>query len=186
MTRMSGREVYAGGWTRGMYSCSATATPAVQRPATPQLRHEMWTGQLQLTCATAAPLVLPSLLCAPAISLPLVLPLLLARLFLRYRMGCHDLPSDAGRRQGVPRLKWVCPQCSLGEVGDERHLVFTCLALEHIRSRFRHLFGPRTFTMVKFYGKNTWFLSLGSSRIVSISCGVPILHLNSPMWLEQI
>ncbi len=72
------------------------------------------------------------------------------RLFLRSRMGCHDLPSDAGRRQGVPRLQRVCPQCSLGEVGHERPLVFTCAALEHIRSRYRHLFGPRTFTMVQF------------------------------------
>jgi hypothetical protein len=30
------------------------------------------------------------------------------------------------------------------------NLVFTCLALEHIRSRYRHLFGPRTFTTVQF------------------------------------
>jgi exonuclease III len=72
------------------------------------------------------------------------------RLFLRFRMGCHDLPSDAGRRMGVPRLQRVCPRCSIGEVGDERHLVFTCPALEHIRGRYRHLFGPRTFTMVQF------------------------------------
>ncbi len=59
-------------------------------------------------------------------------------------------PQDAGQRQGVPRLPRVCPRCSLGEVGDEQHLVFTCPALEHIRSRYRHLFGPRTFTMVQF------------------------------------
>jgi hypothetical protein len=36
------------------------------------------------------------------------------------------------------------------------------------------------------YGRKTWFLSLGSSRIVLISYGVPILHLVSPRWLEQM
>jgi hypothetical protein len=72
------------------------------------------------------------------------------RLLLRFRMGCHDLPSDAGRRQGVPSLQRVGPQCSVGEVGDERHLLFICPALEHIRSRYRHLCGPQTFTMVQF------------------------------------
>jgi hypothetical protein len=36
------------------------------------------------------------------------------------------------------------------EVGDERHLVFTCPALEHIRLRYRHLFTSRTHTIVQF------------------------------------
>ncbi len=35
-------------------------------------------------------------------------------------------------------------------------------------------------------GRKTWFLLLGSSHIVSISCGVPLLHLISPRWLEQM
>jgi hypothetical protein len=70
------------------------------------------------------------------------LPLGLRRLclFLRFRMGCHDLPSDAGRRQGVARLQRVCPGCSSRELGDEQGLVFTCPALQHIPSRYRHLF----------------------------------------------
>jgi hypothetical protein len=36
------------------------------------------------------------------------------------------------------------------EVGDERHLVFACPALEHIRLRYRHFFTSRTDTMVQF------------------------------------
>ncbi len=40
--------------------------------------------------------------------------------------------------------------CPLQEVGDERHLVFTCPALDHIRLRYRHLFTSRTDTMVQF------------------------------------
>jgi len=38
----------------------------------------------------------------------------------------------------------------MGDIGDEHHLVFTCPALEHIRCRYRHLFGPHTSTMVQF------------------------------------
>jgi hypothetical protein len=132
------------------------------------------------------------LVCSPSVSVPqdvcvaAALGLCRLRLFLRFRMGCHDLRSDAGRRQGVPRSQRVCSPCSLGEDGEERQLVFTCPALEHIRSRYRLLFGPWTFTMFKSYGRRTWFLSLGSSRIVSISCGVRILHLISPRWLDPI
>jgi hypothetical protein len=61
----------------------------------------------------------------------------------------------------------ACPACNrpapgalLGEVGDERHLIFTCPALEHIRGRYRHLFGPRTFTMVQ---------SLWQENLVSVA-----------------
>jgi hypothetical protein len=32
----------------------------------------------------------------------------------------------------------------------QRHLVFTCPALEHVRLRYRHLFTSRTDTMVQF------------------------------------
>jgi len=31
-----------------------------------------------------------------------------------------------------------------------RHLVFTSPLLEHVHSRYRHLFGPHTSTMVQF------------------------------------
>jgi hypothetical protein len=43
--------------------------------------------------------------------------------------GCHDLPNDAGRRHGVPLIAAGLPTVFLGEVGDGRHLVFTCPAL---------------------------------------------------------
>ncbi len=97
-----------------------------------------------------------ALLCSPSVFAPQDLCVVAtawsapAYLFLRSHMGCHDLPSDAGRRQGVPRLQRVWPRRSSGRLGDKRHLVFTCPALEHIRSRYRHLLGPRTFTMVQF------------------------------------
>jgi hypothetical protein len=70
------------------------------------------------------------------------------------RVGSYDLwhimIGCVGRRTGVPRTQRVCPGCPLQEVGDERHLVLTCPALEHIRFRYRHLFTSRTDTMVQF------------------------------------
>ncbi len=58
---------------------------------------------------------------------------------LRFRLGCHTLPSVAGRRAGIPRSERLCPLCMRG-VGDEKHLVFECSALNGIRLRFPHLF----------------------------------------------
>ncbi len=45
---------------------------------------------------------------------------------LRFRMGCHDLPWDLGRCQGVPRLHGVCTLCAGENRGDEQHVVFEC------------------------------------------------------------
>eukprot|EP00884_Botryococcus_braunii_P005510 jgi/Botrbrau1/14960/Bobra.0018s0063.1 len=55
-------------------------------------------------------------------------------------LGCHDLPIDSGRRQGILRDERICTRCSLGMVGDEFHFLFTCPLLEHIRSQFSHIF----------------------------------------------
>ena len=58
---------------------------------------------------------------------------------LRFRLGCHTLPSVTGRRAGIPRSERICLLCMHG-VGDEKHLVFECSALNGIRLRFPHLF----------------------------------------------
>jgi hypothetical protein len=44
-------------------------------------------------------------------------------------LGCHDLPIVVGRRTGVPRSERLRPRCSLGDIGDELHLVFVCPAI---------------------------------------------------------
>jgi hypothetical protein len=36
-------------------------------------------------------------------------------------------------------------------VGDERHLVFECPALQHVRHRFSHLFTDNMPTMASFF-----------------------------------
>ena len=60
--------------------------------------------------------------------------------FIRFRLGCHGLPVEVGRREGVPRCARLCTRCSTGIVGDEHHLLFTCPAVEHIRTQFPQLF----------------------------------------------
>jgi hypothetical protein len=93
------------------------------------------------------------------------------RLFLRFRMGCHALPTDAGRRQGVPRSQRVCPRCSLGDVGDERHLVFTCPCL----GAYSQSLPPSFWTSdlhngpILMAGGHAWFLSLMVCHIHMVS-----------------
>lgn len=62
------------------------------------------------------------------------------RAFMRFRLGCHNLPIDRGRQHGIPRAQRTCTRCSLELVGDEHHLLFTCPAVQHVRQQFMHLF----------------------------------------------
>jgi hypothetical protein len=62
-----------------------------------------------------------------------------AHQLLRFRFGRHSLPYVVGQRTGIPRHLRHCVLCRQG-VGDEKHMVFECIALSHIRSRFQHLF----------------------------------------------
>ena len=75
-----------------------------------------------------------------------------AHKLLRFRLGCHGLPCVVGRRTGTPRHLRCCTLCHQG-VGDEKHLVFECTALNHIRSRFQHLF-CRGYTMSLFMNQD--------------------------------
>ena len=65
-------------------------------------------------------------------------------------MGCHNLPWDLGRRQGVGRLHRVCTLCAGGNPGDEQHAVFECPGLEDIRDKHQGLFGEHAATMLQF------------------------------------
>lgn len=60
--------------------------------------------------------------------------------FLRFRMGCHSLPRDVGSWTNVPRADRLCTLCDSSALGDEKHLIFDCPALQSVRHRYRRLF----------------------------------------------
>ena len=71
--------------------------------------------------------------------------------FLRFRMGCHRLPRDTGAWIGTPRLQRVCNMCAQRVIGDEKHMVFECPALQDLRDKRPHLFaGSQAGAMVVF------------------------------------
>jgi len=74
------------------------------------------------------------------------------RKFLRFRTLCHNLPIDRGRqsRPSIPRLSRICEHCTSGEIGDEMHMIFECMAVQNIRDRYAHLFTYSTSTMSTF------------------------------------
>ena len=49
---------------------------------------------------------------------------------LRFRMGSHLLPIEQGRHLRLPRHRRVCRLRHIGALGDERHMLLECLALE--------------------------------------------------------
>ena len=72
----------------------------------------------------------------------LVLPLSLCCMhrFLRFRMGCHKLPRDTGCLLVCQdKTKQNCMMCQQGVLGDEKHLVFECPALQDLHDRNKNL-----------------------------------------------
>ena len=65
-------------------------------------------------------------------------------------MGCHNLPWDLGRRQGVPRLLRVCTLCAAENLGAEQHAVFECLGLKDVRDKHQGVFGEHAATVLHF------------------------------------
>ena len=63
---------------------------------------------------------------------PLVQPLSARcmRALLRFRMSAHSLPFVLGGRPGAPRAQRLCQRCDQHALGDERHRVFECPALQ--------------------------------------------------------
>ena len=47
-------------------------------------------------------------------------------------------------------MQRVCQHCDLNEIGDEKHMVFACNAVQHIRERHAGLFSASIVTMLDF------------------------------------
>ena len=60
--------------------------------------------------------------------------------YLRFRFGCSTLPVVMGRRDHTPRHRRHCQQCDAAVVGDERHMILKCPAVQHIRDQNPDLF----------------------------------------------
>ena len=73
----------------------------------------------------------------------------LGQLF-RFRLSSHSLPIEQGRRAKLPRAMRFCPFCPGHHVGDERHLVFECPALQHIRQHYADIYSDAHSTMRLF------------------------------------
>ena len=70
---------------------------------------------------------------------------------LPFRMDCHGLPRDVAAWAGIPRLQRFCSTCQYRTIGDEKHLVFECPALQDLRDKRPHLFeGTQADAMVLF------------------------------------
>ncbi len=69
------------------------------------------------------------------------------RLLLRFRMGCHSLPNVSGGWAKVLRPQRLCMRCAQQVIGDKRHLVLECPALQSIRNRYPGLFGANIVIM---------------------------------------
>ena len=81
---------------------------------------------------------------------------------MRFRLGCHGLPSDVGRHRAdsLPRHERLCTRCQDGR-GDEKHMVFECSALQHIRDEYPALFaGHHTMRSLYESGRSEEYYSL--------------------------
>ena len=72
------------------------------------------------------------------------------RVLLRIRISAHSLPVVQGRCTGAPRAKRLCLLCDQCAVGDERHMVFECPALQNVRDKYAALFVDGASTMQQF------------------------------------
>ena len=72
------------------------------------------------------------------------------RVLLRLRMGAHSPPVVLGRRTGAPRPQRLCQRCDQHAVGDQRHMVFECAALQCVRDEYAALTVHGACTMQQF------------------------------------
>ena len=81
---------------------------------------------------------------------------------------CHDLPIVLGCFARVLRSQRLCTACHTAQIGDERHLVLACPALQHVRQRYSQLFTDDDATMISFFWqknmRDVFFLYWNASK----------------------
>ena len=60
------------------------------------------------------------------------------RILLRFRLGAHSLLVVVSCRTGTPRAQRLSQHCDQHAVGDERHMMFECPALQAVRDTMLH------------------------------------------------
>ena len=94
-----------------------------------------------------------------------------------------------GRRTGAPRAQRLCLLCDQRAVGDERHMVFECPALQSVRDKYAALFLDGASTMQQFMWQQD---VIGVALIVQDCFDLRRFdrnlsyHLISPRRLEQM
>ena len=119
------------------------------------------------------------------VSLPL--PARCIRQVLRFRMGCHGLPRDSGSWTQIPRADRVCTLCGPDSLGDEKHFVFECPHLQHIRDKYAHLF--HCSTMVQFFWQDDMigvakFICDSLDIMLGADSDIQSQASDQPRWLE--
>ena len=90
---------------------------------------------------------------------------------LRFRAGCHGLPSDVGRQTHVPRHLRVCSQCST--ICDTRRLIFECTALDTLRVEYACLFTEPNPAMLSFMWQEDMHAVI---RFIDVALGMSVLR----------
>ncbi len=65
-------------------------------------------------------------------------------------LGRRNVFCTSSRRERVSRAQRLCMQCDQHVLGDERHLVHECPAVQKIRDKYPALFGADIRTMQQF------------------------------------
>ncbi len=109
-------------------------------------------------------------------------------------MVCHGLPRDTGSWAKIPWADRVYALCGPGSLGDEKHLVFECPLLQHIRHKYAALFHCPTMkqffwqedliSVAKFVSEGFNILLGADSDAQSQSQSqLRVRHQISPRWL---
>ena len=109
------------------------------------------------------------------------------RILLRFRLGAHSLLVVVSCRTGTPRAQRLSQHCDQHAVGDERHIMFECPALQAVRDTMLHCLPVVQALQQVMWRTSLGWLNLSSTCLVCWILRVWMMsHLISPRRLEQM